>query len=76
MRIAGVPDEHLEQIHLWYGPGKGGELGYKHLPSGIMVRRMCPPTGSLLKFRNQLLAELREQLIAAGIVSPQQTEDH
>jgi hypothetical protein len=66
--IHGIPNDDIERIHWWLGPGKGSECGYKHLPSGIMVRGARPPDMSAHQFDRRLFAEFLEKLKAAGIV--------
>lgn len=65
MLIPGVPDEHLAMQH-WNDGGGHGTLGYRHLPSGISVSRLCPPTVRLSVINAELLAELAERLRAEG----------
>jgi squalene-hopene/tetraprenyl-beta-curcumene cyclase len=61
MRIPGIPDEHVERIHENYGGGKGG-LGYRHIPSGLLVFRECPPGVSIFQFDQELFAEFCDKL--------------
>ena len=68
MLIPGVPDEHLEWFHGNYGRGKGA-VGYRHLPSGIVVSRKCPPDVPVLQIGEELLAELKEKLRQGGFLS-------
>jgi hypothetical protein len=58
MRIPGIPEEHLERFHENYGHGQGA-LGYRHLPSGIVVYRICPPDTPHLQIDQELVAELQ-----------------
>jgi hypothetical protein len=69
MLIPGIPDEHLVRVHGNYGRGKGGELAYKHLPSGIMVSRVYSPDVSSWQLGEELLAELKEKLKRAGTIA-------
>src|SRR5580765_7771049 len=67
--IHGIPEEHLERVHWYHGPGKGSSYAYKHIPSGIMVGGEKPPDMKVLEFDQQLFAEFIEKLKAAGIIS-------
>ncbi len=69
MVIPEIPDEHLERLHWYLGPGKGSEYAYKHLPSGIMVGGAKPLHMRIHEFAQQLIAELTEKLKAAGIIT-------
>ncbi len=69
MSIHGIPDDHLERLHLYLGPGKGSQVVYKHIPSGIMVGGAKPPQMKALEYEKQLLAELTEKLKASGILN-------
>jgi len=73
MVIPEIPDDHLERLHWYLGPGKGGEYAYKHLPSGIMVGGAKPPHMSIHEFERQLIAELTEKLKAAGLITGTQS---
>jgi len=68
MRIPGIPDEELERIHWWYGPGKGSAVAYRHVPSGIQVARERPPEAPLQRFDEELLAELTQALREHGLL--------
>jgi hypothetical protein len=67
MSIPGIPDEHLERFHENYGRGRGA-LGYRHLPSGIVVYRICPPDIPHLQIDQELVAELKEKLRERGLL--------
>jgi hypothetical protein len=69
MQIPGIPDDHLERMHLYLGPGNGSGYAYKHVPSGIMVSGVKPPEMKVHQFDRQLVAELFEKLKAAGIIT-------
>ncbi len=69
MMIHGIPEDQLERIHWYHGPGKGSSYAYKHLPSGIVAGGRKPPAMKTHEFDRQLLAELVEKLKAAGILS-------
>ncbi len=73
MVIPGIPDEHIERIHWWFGPGKVSECAYRHIPSGIVVGGPRPPDISAFDFDRQLLAAFVEKLKAAGIVKDEET---
>ncbi len=66
--VHGIPDDDMEQIHWYLGPGRGSEYAYKHIPSGIMVGGLKPPGMKTHEFLKQLFAELVEKLKAAGII--------
>lgn len=67
MRIAEIPDTDV--IRTIYRAHHGrSEVEYKHLPSGIAVRRERPRDISLLDFEEQLRAEFVEKLKAAGVI--------
>jgi len=68
MVIPGVPDDQLERLHLYLGPGKGSTYAYKHLPSGITVCAAKPPQVKVHLFHQQLIAELTAKLRAAGVL--------
>jgi hypothetical protein len=68
----GIPDDQIERIHWWLGPGNGSEYAYRHLPSGITVGGSCPPQMTVLQFDQQLFAELVEKLKTAGIIKEEQ----
>jgi hypothetical protein len=69
MLIPGIPDEHLERLHLYLGPGKGSAYAYRHLPSGITVCGEIPPDMNVYLFDRKLVADLAEQLKAAGFLT-------
>ncbi len=75
MVIPGVPDDHLERLHWYLGPGKGSEYAYKHLPSGIMVGGTKPPDMKIHEFDQQLIAELTAKLVAAGLIAETPTTE-
>jgi hypothetical protein len=68
MRISGIPDDHIERIHWYFGPGKGSQYAYRHIPSGILVVGSCPSQMPVHQFDQQLFAELIKKLKAAGVV--------
>jgi hypothetical protein len=68
MLIPGVRDEHLERLPWNYGGGEGA-LGYRHLPSGIIVFRRCPPDFPLSRIDQELLTEPREKLRERGVLN-------
>jgi hypothetical protein len=74
MVIPGIPDDQLERLHWYLGPGKGNEYAYRHIPSGIMVGGTCPPQMKILQFDQQLIAELKEKLTVAGIIKSTETD--
>jgi hypothetical protein len=67
MRIPGVADTDLVQMHWNYGGGRGA-IAHRHVPSGITVRRECPPDVSVHQLDSELLVELTDKLRAAGIL--------
>lgn len=67
--IHGIPEDDLERIHWYLGPGKGSECAYKHVPSGIIVGGRKPAEMTAHEFDEQLFAELVEKLRAAGIIT-------
>jgi hypothetical protein len=73
--IPEIPDDHLERIQWYLGPGKGSEYAFKHLPSGIMVGGTKPPEMRIHDFERQLLAELLTKLKAAGIFTGTPTSE-
>ncbi len=73
MLVPGIPDDHIERVHWYLGPGKGSEYAYKHAPSGIMVGGACPPQMTAFQFDQQLFAEFVEKLKAAGVVKDEST---
>lgn len=73
MFILGIPDDHIERIHWYLGPGKGSEYGFKHVPSGIMVGGKCPPNMTVFQFHQKVFADFVEKLKAAGIVKDKST---
>lgn len=73
MVIPGIPDEHLERLHFYLGPGKGSRYAYKHIPSGIMVGGAKPPEMKIHQYDQQLIAQLAEKLKAAGIITGSET---
>lgn len=75
MAIPGIPNDHLERLHSYLGPGKGSEYAYKHLPSGIMVGGAKPPNMRTHEFDQQLIAELTAKLKAAGLITATPTSE-
>lgn len=69
MRILGIPDDDLVRLNSNYRPGKGEEVAYRHIPSGITVFRRCLPTKSTIKVDKELLAALQEKLRSAGLIA-------
>jgi hypothetical protein len=69
MMIHGIPEDKLERIHWYLGPGKGSEYADKHIPSGIMVGGLKPSDMKTHEFVERLFAELVEKLKAAGIIT-------
>ena len=67
MMIPGAPDEHLERLH-WNEGGGRGSLGYRHLPSGILVSRTCRADVPVRVTDAELQAELAERLRAEGLL--------
>jgi hypothetical protein len=68
MVLPGIPDEHLARLH-WNEGGGRGSLAYRHLPSGITVRRDCPPGVPVHSIDAELLAELAESLRSEGLLA-------
>ena len=73
MVIPGIPDDDLEQLHWYLGPGKASEYAYKHIPSGIFAGGTKPPDMKIHEFDLHLIAELTAKLKAAGIITGTQT---
>jgi hypothetical protein len=69
MVIPEIPDNHLQRLHWYLGPGKGSEYGYKHLPSGIMVGGAKPPGLTVFEFDRQLIAQLAAKLKEVGLLT-------
>jgi hypothetical protein len=65
--IPGVPDHKLEQLHWNHGGGEG-TLGDRHVPSGITVSKETPSDRPVWVAYQELAAELKERLAAAGVV--------
>jgi hypothetical protein len=61
MLIPGVPNEHLEGLQRRRQDGRGA-LGYRHVPSGIVVSRPCQPDVPVHVINAEALAELAERL--------------
>ena len=61
MHIPGMPDEDLVRLHWNYGGGRG-TVGYRHIPSGIMVTRECLPDVPVRLFYQEALTELERIL--------------
>ena len=68
MAIAGVRDEDLVRFHSRSGGGRG-ELGYRHLPTGIVVCRPTCPDTPVVELDRALQVELRDRLIRAGFLT-------
>lgn len=69
MPIPGIPPEDIERSHWYFGPGRCGGYAYRHLPSGITVRGVCPRGMKTLQLDQALFAEFVEKLKAAGIIT-------
>jgi hypothetical protein len=74
MVIPGIPDDQLERIHYYLGPGNGSGYAYKHIPSGILAGGTKPPQMNIHQFDLRLIADLTEKLKAAEIISETQSE--
>jgi hypothetical protein len=75
MILPEIPDDDLERLHWYLGPGKGSEYAYKHVPSGIMVGGTKPTDMKIHEFDQLLIAGLRAKLKAAGLITGTQASE-
>jgi hypothetical protein len=56
-----IPAQDLERLH-WNQGGWEAWLGYRHRPSGTVVKRRCIPGMPLAAIDRELMSELAEKM--------------